>query len=75
MLLDEHTTRGGAPGTARDRHEWHHTSLTPLGEAGAEPTHADGPHTKPENTREYFHSSLEAIADVTSLLAPGDSRR
>ncbi|MCX5328229.1 hypothetical protein OG864_02645 [Streptomyces sp. NBC_00124] len=32
-------------------------------------------HKKPENVRRYFHSSAEAIAEVTSLLAPGDSRR
>lgn len=28
-------------------------------------------HKKAENIRKYFHSSPEAIADVTSLLAPG----
>jgi deoxyribodipyrimidine photo-lyase len=27
------------------------------------------------NVRRYFHPSAEAIAEVTSLLAPGDSRR
>jgi len=32
-------------------------------------------HTKPENVREYFHPSAEAIAEVTSLLAPDDTRR
>jgi hypothetical protein len=32
-------------------------------------------HTKPENVRRYFHPSAEAIAEVSSLLAPGDSRR
>ena len=32
-------------------------------------------HKKPENVRKYFHPSPEAIAEVTSLLAPGDSRR
>jgi hypothetical protein len=32
-------------------------------------------HKKPENLRRYFKPSPEAIAEVTSLLAPGDSRR
>jgi hypothetical protein len=31
-------------------------------------------HKKPENVRKYFHPSAEAIAEVTSLLAPDDSR-
>ncbi|MFI9042570.1 hypothetical protein [Streptomyces sp. NPDC053726] len=30
---------------------------------------------KAENVRKYFHPSPEAIAEITSLLAPGDSRR
>jgi hypothetical protein len=30
---------------------------------------------KPKNVRRYFQPSAEAIAEVTSLLAPGDSRR
>ncbi|MFC4117341.1 hypothetical protein [Nonomuraea zeae] len=32
-------------------------------------------HKQPENVRRYFHLSAEAIAEVTSLLAPGDRRR
>jgi hypothetical protein len=32
-------------------------------------------HKKPENVRRYFKPSPEAIAELTSLLAPGDSRR
>jgi hypothetical protein len=32
-------------------------------------------HKKPENVRRYFHPSPEAIAERTSLLAPGDSGR
>lgn len=36
--------------------------------------HAKSRHKKPENVRRYFHPSAEAIAEVTSLLAPGDSR-
>lgn len=32
-------------------------------------------HKRPENVRKYFHPSPEALAEVTSLLAPGDSTR
>jgi hypothetical protein len=32
-------------------------------------------HRKPENVRRYFKPSSEAIAELTGLLAPGDSRR
>lgn len=32
-------------------------------------------HKKAENVRKYFHPAPEAIAEVTGLLAPGDSRR
>jgi hypothetical protein len=32
-------------------------------------------HKKPENVRRYFKPSPEAIAELTSLLAPGDARR
>lgn len=32
-------------------------------------------HKKPENVRRYLKPSPEAIAEVTSLLAPGNSRR
>ncbi|MFJ1608484.1 hypothetical protein ACIOHS_34730 [Streptomyces sp. NPDC088253] len=32
-------------------------------------------HKTPANVRKYFHPSAEAIAEVTSPLAPGDSRR
>ena len=32
-------------------------------------------HKKPENVRRYLRPSHEAIAEVTSLLAPGDARR
>lgn len=35
MLLDEHTAIGGASGTGWDLHEWRHSGLTHLGEAGA----------------------------------------
>jgi hypothetical protein len=32
-------------------------------------------HKKPENVRRYFKPSPEAIAELTSLLAPGASDR
>lgn len=31
-------------------------------------------HKKPENVRRYFKPSLEAIAELTSVSAPGSSR-
>jgi hypothetical protein len=31
-------------------------------------------HKKPENVLRYFHPSAEAIAEVTSLFAPGNIR-
>jgi hypothetical protein len=76
-LLDAHTAVGGVPGTGWDLHEYRHSGLTHLGEAGASlpMLMAKSRHKKPENVRRYFHPSAEAIAAVTSLLAPGDSRR
>jgi hypothetical protein len=32
-------------------------------------------HKKAENVRRYLRPSVEAIAEVTGLLAPGNSRR
>ncbi len=54
-----------------------HQSLTHLGEGGASllVLMAKSRHKKPENVRRYFHTSAEAIAEVTSLLAPSDGRR
>lgn len=68
---------GGVPGTGWDLHECRHSGLTHLGEAGAglPMLTAKSRHKKPENMRRYFHPSAEAIAEVTSLLPPGDSRR
>ncbi|WP_369167349.1 tyrosine-type recombinase/integrase [Streptomyces sp. R28] len=76
-LLDAHTAIGGVPGTGWDLHEYRHSGLTHLGEAGASlpMLMAKSRHKKPENVRRYFHPSAEAIAEVTSLLAPGDARR
>ncbi|MCX4822435.1 site-specific integrase [Streptomyces sp. NBC_01142] len=75
-LLDEYTAVRG-PGTGWDLHEYRHSSLTHLGEAGASllMLMAKSRHKKPENVRRYFKPSPEAIAELTSLLAPGDSRR
>jgi hypothetical protein len=75
-LLDEHTAVRG-PGTGWDPHEYRHSSLTHLGEAGASPLMpmAKPRRKKPENPRRCFEAPPEAIAEVTSLLAPGDSRR
>jgi integrase len=75
-LLDEHTAIVG-PGTGWDLHEWRHSSLTHLGEAGASllMLMAKSRDKKTENVRRYFKPSPEAIAEVTSLLAPGNSRR
>ncbi|MFJ9530529.1 site-specific integrase [Streptomyces cyaneofuscatus] len=75
-LLDEHTAVRG-PGKGWDLHEYRHSGLTHLGEQGASllMLMAKSRHKKPENERRYFKPSPEAIAEVTSLLAPGDSRR
>jgi hypothetical protein len=75
-LLDEHTAVRG-PGTGWDLHEYRHSSLTHLGEAGASllMLMAKSRHKKPENIHRYFKPSPESIAELTSLLAPGGSRR
>lgn len=76
-LLDAHTVLGGVPGTGWDLHEWRHSGLTHLGEAGASlpMLMAKSRHKKPENLRRYFKPSAAAIAELTSLLAPGTSHR
>ncbi|MGI5488837.1 tyrosine-type recombinase/integrase [Microtetraspora malaysiensis] len=75
-LLDAHTAMGG-PGTGWDLHEYRHSALTHLGEAGASllMLMAKSRHRKPENLRRYFKPSPDAIAELTSLLAPGGTRR
>ncbi len=75
-LLDQHTAPAG-PGTSWDLHERWHSSLTHLGEQGASLLilRAKSRHKKAENVRRCFKPSAEAIAEVTSLLAPGDARR
>jgi hypothetical protein len=63
--------------TGWDLHEYRHSSLTHLGEQGASllMLMAKSRHKKPKNVRRYFKPSPDAIAELTSLLAPGDSRR
>jgi hypothetical protein len=73
-LLDEHTALRG-PGTGWDLHEYRHSALTHLGEQGASLLMAKSRHKKPENVRRYFKPSSEAIAELTSPLAPGGSNR
>ncbi|MEV6154613.1 site-specific integrase [Nonomuraea sp. NPDC052129] len=70
-LLDEHTALNG-PGMGWDLHEFRHSALTHLGEAGASllMLMAKSRHKKPENLRRYFKPSPDAIAEITSLLAP-----
>jgi hypothetical protein len=65
------------PGNGWDLHEYRHTSLTHLGEQGASllMLMARSRHKKPEKVRRYFKPSPEAIAGLTSLLAPGNSIR
>lgn len=76
-LLDQHTTVAGAAGTGWDLHKWQHSGLTHLWEQGASPLMlmAKSRHLKTESVRGYFKPSAEAIAEVTSLRAPGDTRR
>jgi hypothetical protein len=75
-LVDQHTALRGL-GTGWDLHEYRHTGLTHLGEKGASELMlmAKSRHKKAENVRRYFKPSPEAVAEVTSLLAPGDARR
>ena len=51
-----------------------HSSLTHLGEAGPSLLMPKSWHKKPQNVRRYFKPSQEAIAELTSLPPPGDSR-
>ncbi|GLP64353.1 hypothetical protein TUSST3_09730 [Streptomyces sp. TUS-ST3] len=75
-LLDEATATAG-PGTGWDLHEYRHSALTHLGEQGASllMLMAKSRHKKPENVRKYFKPSPESIAELTSLLAPGNATR
>lgn len=64
-------------GAGWDLHEYRHSALTHLGEQGASllMLMAKSRHKKPENVHRYFKPSPEAIAELTSLLAPGNSSR
>lgn len=74
--LRQHTALRG-PGTGWDLPEYRHSALTHLGEQGAAllMLMAKSRHKKPENVRRHFKPSPEAIAELTSLVAPGDARR
>jgi hypothetical protein len=65
--------RAGSPAGEDYRHSY----LTYLGEHGGSllMLMAKSRHKKPENVRRYFKPSLEAIVELTSLLAPADGRR
>ncbi len=76
VLLDAHTIAGGMAGRlgpARALAFRPHPPWWPE----RQPADADGEvrHKKPENVRKYFRPSAEAIAEVTSLLAPHGGRR
>ncbi|WP_344600057.1 transposase [Streptomyces glaucus] len=75
-LPDEHTALRGS-GTGWDLHEYRHSALTHLGEQGTSllMLMAKSGTRKPENVRRCFKPSPEAIAELTSLLAPGNGRR
>ncbi|MEU6202542.1 hypothetical protein ABZ814_02985 [Micromonospora musae] len=75
-LPDKHTSVGGTPGTGWDLHEWRHSSLTHLGEAGTNllMLMAKSRHKKPANVQ-VLPPLPGGDREVTSLLAPGDSRR
>ncbi|MFC9331876.1 tyrosine-type recombinase/integrase [Kitasatospora sp. NPDC057015] len=70
-LLDGHTAVQG-PGTGWDLHEYRHSGLTHLGEAGASlrMLMAKSRHKQMENVRRYVKPSPEAIAEDTGLLQP-----
>ncbi|PBC66320.1 site-specific recombinase XerD [Streptomyces sp. TLI_235] len=72
-LLDEHTSVSG-PGTGWDLHEWRHSSLSHLGEAGASLSalKAKSRHRSIQNVRRYFKSAPEAISGAAGPLASGD---
>jgi hypothetical protein len=69
--------RTAVGGKGVGRPQYHHWALTHLGEQRASllMLMAKSRHKKPENVRRYFTPSPEAIAELTSLLAPGGSNR
>lgn len=59
-------------------HEWRHSALTHLGERDGVNMlllMAKSRHRKPDNLSRYVKPSPQAIARLTSLLAPKDTRR
>lgn len=58
-------------------YEYRHSALTCLVELGASllMLMAKSRHRKPESVRRYFKASPEAIAELTSLLAPRGTSR
>ncbi|MFE9400098.1 tyrosine-type recombinase/integrase [Streptomyces flavidovirens] len=76
-LLDRHTCVGGEEGTGWDPHEFRHSGLTHLGEQGVSLLlfMAKSRHKSVSAARKYFKPGAAALAEVTSLLAPSDSRR
>lgn len=75
-LLDAATATDG-PDTGWDLHEFRHSGLTHLGEAGASLLElmAKSRHRKPENLRRYFKPSPQAMRELTSLIGPEADRR
>ncbi|MEU2771429.1 site-specific integrase [Streptomyces sp. NPDC007162] len=61
----------GCPGTGWGLHEWRHSGLTHLGEAGAglPMLTVKSRHKKPENVRRYFHPLAEVNRRSHGLLA------
>jgi hypothetical protein len=59
-----------------DLHEYRHSALTQLGEQSASllMLMAKSRRKKPESVCRYFKPSAEAIAEFTSLPAPGGDR-
>ncbi|MEW1601489.1 hypothetical protein [Streptomyces sp. NPDC093808] len=64
-------------GASRWPHEYRRSALTHLGEQGTSllMLMAKPGTRKPENVRRCFKPSPQAVAELTSLLAPGNGRR
>nr|WP_234343102.1 hypothetical protein [Streptomyces fulvoviolaceus] len=75
MLLDEHMSLGGEPGTGWDLREWRRSGLTHLGEQGASllMLTAKSRHRKAENVRKYFGDGVGRGAPACSRLATADA--
>jgi hypothetical protein len=76
-LLDRHSALAG-PGTGWDLHEFRHSALTHLGRTPGVNLlllMAKSRHRKADSLRIYFHPTSDDIAALTTLLAPGGTRR